>query len=287
MRISEHVYAKRIYFHAVTPSGVLTRNVFVYLILGDRTACLIDSGVFASVDDVMELIAEADRQKSDISQILLTHAHVDHIGGLSVLKKRLGCTVAASAFSSKWIEDIDKQFQERPVPQFYDIVKESVQVDQILCGGNLVDLGNSTLEVYEIPGHEKGQLAYFHKEDGVLITADGVPIPGEIPIYDSVADELTTLRRLQKINGVKTLLTSWDDVREGPEAASDILEKAVEYVALVHRLTQEGIRQFGEDMQKVAKYVQEGLGLPSSAFGPLLFRAVQAHMREHNLIIVD
>lgn len=285
MRISEHVYAKRIYFHANTPAGVLTRNVFVYLILGDDTSCLIDSGVASSVDDVLGLIAEAGKQETDVSRILLTHAHVDHIGGLSALKKKLGCTVASSAFSSGWVEDIDKEFQERPVPQFYDFVKEPVKVDQILRGGDLVELGNSTLEVYEIPGHEKGQLAYFHREDGVLITADGVPIPGEIPIYDSVSEEVATLKLLQSIGSVQTLLTSWDDVREGPEAAREILQQSLEYVALVHRLTQEGIARFGEDMQQVAKHVHEGLGLPPSTFGPLLFRAVQAHMRERDFVI--
>lgn len=286
MQITEHIHAKRMYFKAVTPAGVMKRNVFVYLITGDHAPCLIDAGVASSVDDVLDFIADAGAGGKSVSEILITHAHVDHIGGLAELKCRLGCPAAASEKSAPWIEDIDIQFRQRPVPQFYDFVKRSAVIERRLSDGDEIDLGGHTLVVYEAPGHEKGQLAFYSKEDGVLLSADSIPVLGEMPVYEDLSAEINTLRRLDSIENVNTLLASWDDPCEGAENVHRILKNAMDYVRLIHTLTQEGLTNFGADnVVEVARYVHNALDLPASTFNLLFTNTIQAHIKEHDLEI--
>ena len=283
MKISEHVYGRRLYFYAETPAGVMKRNVFMYLIRGTEKNILIDSGVASSTDNVFELIKEAGLEPGDIDAIYMTHAHVDHIGGLAQLKSQIGCKVYASELSRPWIEDIDKQFKERPVPQFYDFVKESVKLDGTVVAGDLIDLGDSQVEVFALPGHEKGQLGYFHRGDGVLISGDSVPVAGEVPIYDSVTDEVAALRTIGSIPGLETLLLSWDDVKTGKDAAKETLDSAIGYVRKIQSLTQEGLAEFGDDTDAVAKYVHNKLGLPPNSLNALFYHAIEAHMRDREI----
>jgi len=286
MKVSNHVYAKKMLFQARTPAGVMERTVYVYVVAGNEASCLIDTGVVSGVDDVFDFIASTGRNSKDISEILISHAHVDHIGALCELKRRLGCPAAASADSTRWIEDINAQFQKRPVPGFKDFVKESAVIDRNIKDGDIIELGNSTLRVYAAPGHEQGQLAFIHEQDRVLFTADSIPIPGEIPIYDDVAAQVDTLHRLSQIADVKVLLLSWGEPYEGQEAVAGAFKNALEYVMKVHKLTQDGIAKYGAtDTEAVAKYVHGELGLPAGTFNLLFTNTIKAHICSKDLKI--
>jgi hypothetical protein len=260
----------------------MERTVYVYLVTGNEKSCLIDTGVNPSMKDVLDFIESAGKKPDEI---LLTHSHVDHIGSLYELKEHFACPAAASELSSAWIEDVDEQFRQRPVPNFRDFVKKSAKIERKLKDGDLTLLGGSTLAAYEAPGHDKGQLVFYHREDGVLFAADAVPIPGEMPVYDDVSAQLETLNRMRGIEGTKVLLMSWADPCYGGEKISQVFDDAVSYVKEIHRLTLEGISKCGGDEEAVAKYVHGALKLPESTFTKMFIGTVKAHLREKDLAV--
>jgi len=282
MQISNHVYAKKMHF----TGGNMVRTVYVYLVTGEKTSVLIDTGVFPSLKDVLAFISDAGKTPEDISEILISHAHTDHIGALHSLKEQLNCPAASSELSALWIEDVDKQFHERPVPNFKEFVESSAVIERNIQDGDVIQLGGSTLVTHAAPGHERGQLAFFHQEDGVLFTADSIPVPGEMPVYEDLSAELATLRRLQAVEGIKVLLMSWDDPHEGTENISKVFDDALAYVQRIHSLTLEGIGIYGEDdLEAVTKYVHGVLGLPAGALNALFTGTIKAHISEKELTV--
>jgi len=282
MQISNHVYAKKMHF----TGGNMVRTVYVYLVTGEKTSVLIDTGVFPSRKDVLAFISDAGKTPEDISEILISHAHTDHIGALHSLKEQLNCPAASSELSALWIEDVDKQFHERPVPNFKEFVESSAVIERNIQDGDVIELGGSTLVTHAAPGHERGQLAFFHQEDGVLFTADSIPVPGEMPVYEDLSAELATLRRLQAVEGIKVLLMSWDDPYEGTENISKVFDDALAYVQRIHSLTLEGIGMYGEDdLEAVTKYVHGVLGLPAGALNALFTGTIKAHISEKELTV--
>ena len=95
MRVTDRVHALKIPFRIQTPLGAtLERFVYSYVIFGPRI-CLVDSGVANSEKAIFGYIREAGRDPGEISHLVLTHSHPDHIGAARAIKAATGCTVLA------------------------------------------------------------------------------------------------------------------------------------------------------------------------------------------------
>jgi hydroxyacylglutathione hydrolase len=122
MQISPHVHALRLPFKIIVAPGIeLDRFVNVFLIYG-RTITVIDTGVSGCERDIFDYIRSTGRDPAEISLIVQTHAHPDHIGATQALQQATGCTVAIHAAERRWIEDISLQNRVRPVPGFSALV---------------------------------------------------------------------------------------------------------------------------------------------------------------------
>ena len=151
MQITEHVHAIKIPFQiTIAPGKTVDRFVYLYLIYGKKIY-LIDSGVASSEKTIFEYIKKTGRNPDDISMIILTHSHPDHIGAARAIKEASCCTVAAHPGEKSWIEDVGKQSKERPVPNFNSLVGGSVVVDHIIKDGDVLDLDGKEL-VHPDPG---------------------------------------------------------------------------------------------------------------------------------------
>lgn len=139
MQITEHVHAIKIPFQVKTESGVLDRFVYAYLIHGEEV-CLIDSGVVGSEDVIFDYMQKIGLKPEDISLMILTHSHPDHIGSAKSIKAKSRCKVAAHPTEISWIEDVELQAKERPVPNFHSLVEGPVNVDDTLEDGNVLAL---------------------------------------------------------------------------------------------------------------------------------------------------
>ena len=158
MQVSEHVHALRIPFTITTEMGTVDRFVYTFIVYGS-TICLIDTGVASSQQLIFDYIRRTGRKPEEISTIILTHSHPDHIGSAKTIKELTGCKIMAHSGEIDMIQDVDKQFAKRPVPGFYSLVGGSVAVDRILEEGDKIDLGdNLFLSVIHTPGHSEGQI---------------------------------------------------------------------------------------------------------------------------------
>ena len=186
MQVSKHVHSLKIPFQVPGGSGKsVNRFVYMYFIYSEKNVTLIDCGVSSSEATIIEYLTETKRKLDEISMIVLTHSHPDHIGAALALQKATGCRVAAHPTEIGWIEDVERQRRERPVPGFYSLVGGSVKVDRILNDGDILDCGNGLkVELIHTPGHSKGLISLLLGEDKVLFSGDALPLPGDIPIYE-------------------------------------------------------------------------------------------------------
>ena len=106
MQITEHVHSLKIPFQIpVSPETKIDRFVNVFLIYGEDI-CLIDCGVASADKIIFDYIRSTGRSPEDVSLIIQTHSHPDHIGALKTVKEQCGCPVAAHASEVNWIEDV-------------------------------------------------------------------------------------------------------------------------------------------------------------------------------------
>ncbi|KGK98774.1 beta-lactamase [Methanococcoides methylutens] len=272
MQVTEHVHAIKIPFSLTTESGIVVeRFVYSYIICG-KNVCLVDCGVASSEDVIFDYMKKTGRDPQDISLIVQTHSHADHIGSTPAIKELTGCEVAAHGDAVGWIEHPDIQLRERPIPNFNTLTGGPVKVDRVLEDGDVFDLGEGmSLQVIHTPGHSKGSISLLLSPDNVLFSGDAIPLVGDIPIYDDVTEVLSSLRKLRDISDMKVLLSSWDDPIEG-EGTYKAIDEGIEYVKKVH----EAVQKFSSvSWEKVL----EEIGLEGIPVNPLVVRTFEAHLK--------
>ena len=141
----------------------IKRFVYVY-ILEAESLYLIDSGVYGSEIKIIDFLDTIGRSISEIRGIFLTHAHPDHIGSAAWFQEHTGCKIYASEGEKNWIEDIDLQFSERPIPNFYNLAGKSSKVDVVVKDGDEIQLdGGVVIKVIRTAGHSCDELLFYSR----------------------------------------------------------------------------------------------------------------------------
>jgi len=274
MLITEHVHALRIPFQVHLPTGTtLERFVYSFLILGNRI-CLVDSGVASAEEVIFKTIEKAGRKPEEIDLLVLTHSHPDHIGAAKAIRDKTGCVVAAHGAEKGWIEDVDLQSRERPVPGFHNLVGGSVPVGRSLADGDVIELWDGhRLKVIHTPGHSAGSICLLYEKEKVLFSADSVPIPGDVPIYGDIVESVRSLRKLKGLHGVDHLLAAWDKPRQGREA-EETIDGGLQTLQLIHSIVT-GLAADGDpgDPMELCRKVLAAMGLPPALANPLIARS--------------
>jgi len=280
MQVTEHIHALKIPFKLrVGPDKTVDRFVFAYLIFGNQI-CLIDSGVAGSEAMILEYIKQAGRDPQEIARIVFTHSHADHIGGGQALKKQTGCKLAAHIDAKPWIENVDQQYAERPIGNFYDLVGGSVEIDSDLKDGDQVDLGDGkTLEIFHTPGHSKGAISLLYNKDKALFTGDAVPKPGTVPIYEDVATSIESIKKLKQIEGLEILMASWDDPQFGAGVYPS-MDAGLQWFQQIHEaVLAETAGSDALDPNDLCARVLKRLGFPEIPLVPIVVTSIQAHLK--------
>jgi glyoxylase-like metal-dependent hydrolase (beta-lactamase superfamily II) len=279
MQITKHIHTIKIPFQiAIAPGIKVDRFVYVYLIYGKKIY-LIDTGVATSEKIIFDYIRKTGRNPEDISLIVLTHSHPDHIGAAHEIQRATGCTVAAHYGERSWIEDVELQHRERPVPGFHSLVGGSVMIDRILENGDILDLDGIRLEVFHTPGHSRGSISLLLPEDGALFTGDSIPLAKDLPIYDDVLESVRSIKKIKAIDGIEFLLSSWDDPKKGINAYQ-IMDEALSYLARIHEaVTGVDNNDLSHDPMELCRLVLRKLKMPEMTANPLIARSFEAHRK--------
>lgn len=256
----------------------IKRYVYVYVIEGD--ACyLIDSGVDGAEERIADYLKSIGRKLTDIQGIFLTHAHPDHIGSAAKIREMTGCKVYASAGESKWICDIDLQYAERPIPNFYTLVNRSVTVDEIWKDGDCMELEKGlSIEALGTPGHSCEELSYLLPEKRCIFTGDAIPVRGDIPIWIQQEENRKSLERLRKSENMDVFYPAWD-VTYTRETAMRKIEDAV----LLMDEIQQSVEQCREKAKSLDELVMEvcaAMNTPHFLKNPLWKRTIESFLKQ-------
>ena len=222
MKITENVHRLRIDFQV---TDQVKRFVYIYLITGE-SCYLIDSGVAGSETIIEKYMQSIGRSLKEVRGIFLTHAHPDHIGSAAAVKELTGCHIYCSLKEQGWIQDIDLQFRERPIPNFYRLAGKSVQADQIVKDGDEICLEDGIkLEVMETDGHSKGDVSYLLNKK-VLFSGDALPTEDEFPIFVDVEKSIYTLQKIKE-KDFEICCPAWDRVYRKSER-KELLQGRIE-----------------------------------------------------------
>jgi len=279
MQITEHIHAIKIPFKLlVSPGRTLDRFVYAYLIYG-KGICLIDCGVASSKIIIFDYLKRTGRDPKEISMLVLTHSHPDHIGGSQAVRRGSGCQVAAHLDAKPWIEDVESQFRERPILNFHSLVEGSVEVDLVLRDGDNLDLGDGqTIKVVHTPGHSRGSVSLLFQDDRALFSGDAIPISGGVPIYEDVLSSIRSIRKLKVIKGLEVLLASWDEPQHG-DRVYELMDEGLRYFQQVHEVVHQAkIDSPSLSVKEVCARVFRNLGLPKNAMIPIVVKSIEAHL---------
>lgn len=279
MQVSEHIHALRIPFKVpISPDKVIDRDVYAYLVFGDKIT-LIDSGVKGAETIFFDYIKKKGRDPKEISMVILSHSHPDHVGSVKAVQEATQCRVAAHSGEKEWIEDTEKQWRERPVPGFHTLVGGSIAVDRILADGEKVDLGKDiTCEVLHTPGHSRGSVALIFENEQAMITGDALPVPNDLPIYEDLVASVHSIKRLKEVKNIELLLSSWEAPIHGCEQIHQRIDDGLLYLRRIHETVLKAKSEGGEELMELCRDVVKGLGLPLLAANPLVARSFAANL---------
>jgi glyoxylase-like metal-dependent hydrolase (beta-lactamase superfamily II) len=134
------------------------------------------------------------------------------------------------------------------------------------------------LIVFHTPGHSPGSVSLLLQADGVLFSGDAVPVAGDLPVYDAAVASVRSAQRLSRIDGITTLLSSWDEPRQGILAYKAIND-GLFFIRQVHRAVIAASGNGTPDTMDLCRKAAGILGLPPHAATPLLARTFDAHLR--------
>ena len=247
----------------------VSRFVYVYILEAD-SLYLIDSGVFGCEKQIMDYLDSIGRNISEIKAIFLTHAHPDHIGSAAFFQEHTGCRIYASEGERRWIEDIDLQFRERPIPNFYQLAGKSSKVDFTVKDGDVIEPEDSVkVSVIRTAGHSCDEVSYLIED--LMFIGDSVPVIGDIPIFIDEQEMRKTLRVLKEIEGVKAFCPAWDRIYTA-EMMENKLREAGEFIDLLKKTVLES--DAGSGLPSLVENVCGKLNMPMLAGNPLFSRTI-------------
>ena len=251
-------------FPVRTPTRPPATHTNCYLVYSSEEILIFDPG--SPYPDEQEALAEmVDELHSagrTVREIILTHLHPDHVGGVNALKAHLGSEVpvAAHAQTANALSDI--------------------QVNHLIADGDVITLAGEPsihLRALHTPGHALGHLCFHDEQRGVLLTGDNIVGLGSVlidPPQGNMIDYLNSLERMRSIPDLTILFGG-----HGPAIAS-AYEKIDEYIN--HRLEREA---------KILEAVRSGISTPAEIVSvvytdvspkayPMAERAVIAHLEK-------
>lgn len=179
--------------HEILPVGPLQCNCSIFGDEQTREAMVVDPG-----DEIAEIRNILARHRLSVKAIVITHAHIDHIGGAAKLKALTGAPVYMNEKDQPLYDHLDAQAawlgMEPP---------ERTRIDVAAHEGDTLTIGQTGFEILHTPGHSQGSISLWIPSGNKVIAGDTLfrdsigrtDLPGGDmrQILRSIADKLLVL----------------------------------------------------------------------------------------------
>jgi len=152
----------RFMIHEIFPVGPLQCNCSV---IGDdvsHEAIVIDPG-----DDIENILAIVRKHKLQVKQIVITHAHIDHVGGAMKLRAATGAPILLNQNDYALLKMLDEQAAWLGMSS-----PGKVEIDQSVGQADTVKAGSIVADVIHTPGHTEGSVCLYFSTEKKLIAGD-------------------------------------------------------------------------------------------------------------------
>jgi hydroxyacylglutathione hydrolase len=148
--------------HEILPVGLLQCNCSIFGDEQTREAIVIDPG-----DEVGEILQILARHGLQVKVIVITHAHIDHIGGAAKLKQATGAPVYMNENDAELRDMLDVQAAWLGMP-----APERTEIDTPAREGDVLQLGSAEFHVLHTPGHTQGSISLWIPAENKLLAGD-------------------------------------------------------------------------------------------------------------------
>ena len=146
--------------------GYLNGNHFVYR---SKSPILIDTGYISDFNETERLITRLGVNLSDVSLIINTHTHCDHIGGNQIIQRKSGCDIALHKVGRYFI---DAQDDWSTWWKYYNQEADFFNCTKTLQDGDTVPIGPHKFQVIYTPGHSSDGIVLYNSKEKILISSD-------------------------------------------------------------------------------------------------------------------
>lgn len=148
--------------HEIIPVGPLQCNCSIFGDETSREAMVVDPG-----EDIPVILRALAKHQLKVTAIVVTHAHIDHIGGAQQLKAATGAPVYMNQSDAELARHLDMQaawlgVQTPPQPE----------IDVNATDGSTLHVGGTEFQVRHTPGHTQGSLCLFAPAEHLLVAGD-------------------------------------------------------------------------------------------------------------------
>ncbi len=179
--------------HEILPVGMLHCNCSIFGDETTREAIVIDPG-----DNIDAILAVLAKHHLKVKAIVITHAHIDHIGGAAKLKAATGAPVHMNAADQELYDHLDVQASWLSME-----TPEKTSIDTGAREGDTIPLGNAAFQILQTAGHTQGSISVWIPTENKLVAGDTLfrdsigrtDLPGGDgrKILRSIRDKLLTL----------------------------------------------------------------------------------------------
>jgi hydroxyacylglutathione hydrolase len=148
--------------HEILPVGMLRCNCSVFGDEQSRQGLVVDPG--DEIDSVLRVVA---KHGLTVKAIVITHAHIDHIGGAQKLKQATGAPVYMNLNDTELqkMMPVQAEWLGTPTP-------EAVEIDVAVKDGDKLLVGATEVQVLHTPGHTQGSISLWMPAEGKLVAGD-------------------------------------------------------------------------------------------------------------------
>jgi glyoxylase-like metal-dependent hydrolase (beta-lactamase superfamily II) len=148
--------------HEILPVGMLQCNCSIFGDEQSHEAIVIDPG-----DNIDDIVAILKKHSLKVKAIIITHAHIDHIGGAAKLKALTGAPVHMNQNDAELYDQLDVQAGWLGVE-----TPERTSIDVTAKEGDSLALGGAHFHVLDTPGHTQGSISIWIPEENKLVAGD-------------------------------------------------------------------------------------------------------------------